>query len=127
VLARLPSLAEAPVENLLVGSALLRPLDQLSVINSQQVAAVQVKFLSEIGLILARQKPLRVQANLVEHPPEINEPIDFGGRTPDWEIFHGNSNFWFAALLFKSTNLAIEQCRDWMIFNRPVLTPQTAH
>jgi hypothetical protein len=77
----------APGEDLLVGSTRQRASLDVGVLHAKEAAASCVEpvgpTIAEIDLILGGKPARRVQADLVEHPAEIDEAADSGVRTAE--------------------------------------------
>ena len=89
LLTGLAALGEAPLQNLLIGAALLYPLDQCRIFHRQEVDASAIKTCSEIRLVIRRKLPRCMEPDLVEHSPEVDNAPDLCGRTAQVFNFHG--------------------------------------
>src|SRR6185295_19788705 len=76
---------KAPFQYLFVRAAGQRAFDERCILDTQKAAHALVR---ARGFVIRRQFALRVQANLVEHPSEENEPAGLLGRMSEPGNFH---------------------------------------
>src|SRR3989344_4601460 len=87
-LAGFPAPFETPFEDIQVRAAFLDALDHVMISDAQKMDTALVETLAEVFMVILRQLRLGVEADLVQHPPEINETTNLVVRTPEIFDFH---------------------------------------
>jgi len=64
---------KTPIEELLVRSAFLYSIDQVTIADAEKFEAISIETLAQIRLILRGKIAFRVEANLIEHTAEIDQ------------------------------------------------------
>src|ERR1041384_4684722 len=67
------SLLETPLQNILVATAQFHSDNKILVLHMEKITAAAIEAGAEVLVVLGRQLAVGVKANLVEHPPEVND------------------------------------------------------
>src|SRR2546429_133279 len=99
VLIRLPSVRKTPFQNLVVRPADQHPLDYCRIFDVQESANSQIRACPM--LVVRRQLALRVQSNLIEHPPKKDDASNLLGGMSQTGNLHKCSASPFIRLLLR--------------------------